>query len=57
MEKENSVITEVTEPKIESRFGFQKPRGPQSNTVIKIFIFFTVLSLGAILWRPCPECR
>lgn len=55
VEKENSIITEVTEPKIETRFGFEKPRGPQSNAIIKIFIFFTVLSLGAILWMRSPD--
>jgi len=55
VEKENSVITEVIEPKIESSFGFEKPGKSQSNVVIKIFIFFTVLSLGAILWMRSPD--
>ena len=55
MEKENSATTEVLEPKIESRFGFQKPRRTQSRVAIKLFILGAVICLGALLWMRTPE--
>lgn len=55
MQKENNETTEVNEPKIESRFGFEKTRKTQSAFAVKAFAIGTTLCLGSILWFRSPD--
>ncbi len=55
MQNENNQVEIVYEPKIDSRFGFQKPKNRPSNRTIKICIIATCLLLGTVLWIKTPD--
>lgn len=55
MQNENNETQEVSEPKIETRFGFEKPRKTQSKLATRSIMTGVALSLGAILWMRAPD--
>lgn len=55
MQNENNETREVPEPKIETRFGFEKPRKTQSKLATHSIMTGVVISLGAILWMRAPD--
>jgi hypothetical protein len=55
MEEENKQVEIVEEPKIESRFGYQKSDKKLSQGKIKLLMFGSALALGSIFWMRGPE--
>lgn len=55
MQNENSEVELVSEPKVESRFGFQKSSKSLSGSTIKILIIGVVISLATVLWIKTPD--
>ena len=55
MDDENKSVEITNEPKIESRFGFQKSRKGASKGTIKILMVGVAISLGTIMWIRTPD--
>lgn len=54
-DKNEIVVEEASEPKVEARFGFQKLKGPSSSLTIKISVVAIVLCATGILLMRGPE--
>lgn len=55
MENENKEVELVTEPRVESRFGFQQTSKHLSSSTIKLFMIASAISLGAVLCLRSPD--
>ena len=55
MDDENKSVEITNEPKIESRFGFQKSTRGLSKGTIKILMVGAAISLGTIMWVRTPD--
>lgn len=55
MDEEIKSVEITNEPKIESRFGFQKSTQRPSQGTLKILMVSSVVSLGAIMWVKAPN--
>ncbi len=55
MGDENKSVEITSEPKIESRFGFQSKEKGLPKQTVKILMIGAVLCLGSIMWMRAPE--
>lgn len=55
MDDENKSVEITSEPKIESRFGFQSKEKGLPKQTVKILMIGAALSLGTIMWMRAPD--
>lgn len=55
MDGENKSVEIASEPKIESRFGFQSKEKGLPKQTVKILMIGAALSLGTIMWMRAPD--